>query len=248
MTYVNKNMALHKLKELVEVNLNSRVQYMPESFNVQQQLALELFTKRIFLEEVIDESISFNKTISWECNDVNLGITTTAEELIKVFKLRSEVYTQINYQKEFPDTIEGLNFDIFDKNSAILYYQANNEVTGTTRLIFDSSNKLPSEEKYSFDEGRKKYNNIGEVSRLIIRQDNKGLNQGFKNLVKGLNIVFDNNKIDMTLSGIKKEHFQFYARLGGASIEAELESYGKVDVPCVIMAWNLSEVKSKYLK
>ena len=54
MTYVNKNMALHKLKELVEQNINSKLDYMPNGFNEKQKEALELFQKRIFLEEIIE--------------------------------------------------------------------------------------------------------------------------------------------------------------------------------------------------
>lgn len=241
-------MALDKLKELVEENFNQSVGYLPQSFITQQKEALELFQKRIFLEEVIEDTIAFNKSLQWESDDSHLNLTKTAEELIHTFQLRSDVYTQIGYQKEFPDTISGLNFDIFDTQSAVLYYKTNQTYLGTTRLIFDSKHQLPSEKIHNFDEGRKKYGQIGEVSRLIVKQDNKGLNPAFKNLVKGLNLIFTHNQIDMTLSGIKQEHFQFYSRLGGASVEVELKAYGEVTVPCVIMAWDLSKVKNRYLK
>ena len=151
MVYLNKNVTLNQLKELVQKNINHKIEYMPDAFNNAQKKALELFQKRIFLEEVIDESISFNKKISWDNTNKNLNLTTTAEELINVFKLRSDVYTSINYQNEFPDTIEGLNFDKYDKYSAIMYYQTNNEITGSIRLIFDTKKFLPSEKKYSFN-------------------------------------------------------------------------------------------------
>lgn len=234
-------MALHKLKELVEVNLNSRVQYMPESFNIQQQEALELFQKRIFLEEVIDESISFNKSLNWNCDDTNLQLTTTAEELLNVFKLRSEIYRGINYQDEFPDTIEGLNFDLYDKDSAIIYYKNSDELIGTIRVIFDHHGKLPSEGKFSFDSMRKKHNHIAEVSRLAVKHKTGGLNVGFRYLMKGLHTVFNNNDLDITLSGIKEEHFKLYSKLGGVDIVQKMNSYGSLDIPFIIMSWDLSQ-------
>ena len=88
----------------------------------------------------------------------NLSIVTNAEDLIKVFELRSDVYQNINYQKEFPDLIDGLNLDIYDKNSAIIFYKNDQNISGTTRLIFDSENKLPSDKIFSFDNIRKQYN------------------------------------------------------------------------------------------
>lgn len=242
MTYVNKNMALHRLKELVEQNLNSGLSYMPKSFNEEQQLALELFQKRIYLEEIIEEAIAFNKSLLWNVNkNTNLSLTTTAEELINVFKLRSEIYAQSNYSSEIPDKIEGLNFDIFDTKSAIIYYGSSKELIGTTRVIFDSNINLPSEEKYSFDNMRKEHGNIAEVSRLAIKHKSSGLNLGFKYLMKALYHVFNQNNLNMTLFGIKKEHYKLYSKMGGVNIVDELDSYGSINVPFLIMSWDLSK-------
>lgn len=66
-------------------------------------------------------------------------MVTNAEDLIDVFKLRSYVYTEINYQSQFPDTIEGLNFDVYDSHSAILAYKTNNTINATAKLIFTES-------------------------------------------------------------------------------------------------------------
>jgi len=247
MINVNKNSALTQLKEMVSMNLNRKLDYMPEAFNKEQENALRMFQQRIFLEEVIDESISFNKKMNFESGDKNIYLTNTAEELIEVYQLRSDVYTEIGYQDEFPDTIEGLNFDKYDKNSAILYYKNNNTITGTTRLIYDSKEKLPSEAKFSFDGMRAKYNTIGELSRLIVKNESKGLSLEFKYLMQGIHNLFLNNEIDITLLGIKKEHYKLYTKFGGSEIIKELDKYGEIDLPFLILSWNPSEA-SRFFK
>lgn len=248
MTNINKNSALETLQELVQSNLSKRLEYMPDSFNKQQQLAVELFQKRIFLEKIIEETVAFNRNLNFEKLNKNLNLATSAEELVEVFKLRSEVYTGINYQDEFPDTIEGLNFDKYDTSSAIIYYEKDDKkITGTTRLIFDSQNKLPSEQKFSFDPFRPHHKRIGEISRLIITQESKGLNLEFKYLMAGLHNVFNNNDIGITLSGIKQEHYKLYSKFGGIDIVKEMDSYGKLDTPFLIISWDPSQA-SKFFQ
>ncbi len=245
MFYINQNKTLTQLENLVHENM----QYMPKSFMKEQEKALELFQKRVFLEEIIEETIKFNRSLNWDNKgDKGLKITTTAEELISVFKLRSDIYTKINYQDEFPDTIEGLNFDSYDKYSAVIYYESHSKMIGTTRVIFDLQSKLPSEDKYSFDNLRTKYKNIAEVSRLVVKHEKKGLNLAFKHLMKGLYLVFNQNKLDMTFSGMKKEHYKFYSKLGGTSIIKELSAYGEVHVPCIIMSWDLSKTSKFFAR
>ena len=168
MTNINKNLALQELQKLLVLNFSKTLSYMSDDFNNNQKYIIELLTKRLFLEEIVEETISFNKKINWDSSLKNLSIVTNAEDLIKVFELRSDVYQNINYQKEFPDLIDGLNLDIYDKNSAIIFYKNDQNISGTTRLIFDSENKLPSDKIFSFDNIRKQYNKIGELSRLIV--------------------------------------------------------------------------------
>ena len=168
MTNINKNLALQELQKLLVLNFSKTLSYMSDDFNNNQKYIIELLTKRVFLEEIVEETISFNKKINWDSSLKNLSIVTNAEDLIKVFELRSDVYQNINYQKEFPDLIDGLNLDIYDKNSAIIFYKNDQNISGTTRLIFDSENKLPSDKIFSFDNIRKQYNKIGELSRLIV--------------------------------------------------------------------------------
>jgi hypothetical protein len=61
--YLNKNIALNQLEEIINFRINSKVEYLPSSFQEQQLDALQIFKKRFFLEEVIEESISFNKKL-----------------------------------------------------------------------------------------------------------------------------------------------------------------------------------------
>jgi len=245
---INKNNSLEALQQLVEQNLSNKLSYMPESFNAQQIQALEFFKQRLFLEKTIDEGISFNKNLNFSNENKNLHLATTAEELIEVFKLRSDVYTSINYQNEFPDVIGGLNFDIYDSNSAILYYKSEKVMTGTIRIAFDSYNKLPSEDKFSFDEIRDKYKTITEMSRFMVHKESKGLSLEFKCLFAGVHNLFINNKIDIILSGLKSEHYKLYSKFGGVKIIEELNSYGSFNIPCLILSWDPSQVSSFFKK
>ena len=239
---INKNNSLMALEELVKQNISKRLSYMPDSFNEQQNHALELFKQRLFLEKTIDEAISFNKDLTFEQNNKNLHLATTAEDLIDVFKLRSDVYTQINYQSQFPDTIDGLNFDKYDSHSAILFYKKDKIVTGTAKLIIDSTKyKLPSEKHFSFNTIREEYPIISELSRLIIHNNLQGLTLEFKYLFAGIYQIFINNKIDIILSCIKKEHTKLYSKFGGGKIIDGTDDFGSLGVPIHILAWNPSK-------
>ena len=131
MTNINKNLALQELQKLLVLNFSKTLSYMSDDFNNNQKYIIELLTKRVFLEEIVEETISFNKKINWDSSLKNLSIVTNAEDLIKVFELRSDVYQNINYQKEFPDSLPNMNFDFYDINSAIIYHLTNNEITAT---------------------------------------------------------------------------------------------------------------------
>jgi len=244
MIYINRNSAIEQLQEIVDSSFHRTIDYMPNEFNKQQHNALELLKQRILLEEVVEESIAFNRGLNWEETNKNLKLVNSAEELIEVFKLRSDVYTDIGYQNECPDTIDGLNFDKYDKNAAILFYESNSKVTGTTRLIFDSNNKLPTENKFSFDDIRCEYDTIGELSRLIVSKEKNGLNLEFKYLMQGIHTIFMNNKIDITLLAIIKEHYKLYTRFGGSEIIQEMSNYGKIEHEMYLLSWNPSEVSN----
>ena len=242
MVNVNKNSAYDVLQGLVEQSFSKNLRNMPEEFNKKQQMALDLFKQRIFLDEVIEESIAFNKSLNWENEKkLNVGLTTTAEEMINVFKLRSDIYTFIDYQKEFPDTITGLNFDRYDKNSAIIFYKENNIVRGTCRLIFDSIGELPTELKASFNKHRENHE-ICELSRLMISHEKGGLGLEFKNLASAVYNIYKFNDVDLILSGIRKDHFRLYKKFGGFKIEKEMDGYGKLKIPFIITSWDPSQI------
>lgn len=238
MTYINKNVVINQLKEVVQHSFEREVASLPDSFQEKQLQAIEILKKSFLYEEVIEESISFNRSLNWDYENPNVKLTTTAEELVDVFKLRSDVYDSIDYLDEFPDTIDGLNFDKFDKNSAIIYYKNNGLVTGSIRLIFDSLGILPTEEKYSFNSVRKKYNMIGEISRNVVLNEGRGLNLEFKYLMSGIYNVFINNDIDIALSGIKQEHLKLFKKLGGVDVVEEMDSYGSLKTPFFIISYN----------
>ena len=245
---INKNNTLEVLQQLVENNISQKLSYMPESFNEQQKGAIELFRKRIFLEKIVEESIAFNKKLIFPNENKNIHLATTAESLVEVFKLRSDVYSSLNYQDEFPDSIEGLNFDKYDSNAAILFYKVDKQITGTTRLIFDSTNKLPSEDKFSFNNQRDKYNTIGELSRLIVRKNTKGLGLEFKNIMGGIYHLFINNDIDITFLAIIKEHYKLYTKFGGSEIIFNSDNYGNLGHPVYILSWDPSQVSPFFKK
>ena len=52
------------------------------------------------------------------------------------------------------------------RNQQLFFIKMKKTITGTTRLIFDSENKLPTDKIFSFDAIRKKYNKIGELSMI----------------------------------------------------------------------------------
>lgn len=248
MVNINKNIALKDLENLMNKSLSRRLNYMSDDFNIEQEHMIEMFKKRIFLEEVVEETITFNKNINWDFSIKNLKLIANAEELIKVFKLRSEIYYNINYQREFTDPIEGFNFDLFDKKSAIIFYHNKNIISGTTRLIFDSEYKLPTDKIYNFDTIRTKYNKIGELSRLIVKHEQKGLNLEFKYLMRGAYLLFMLNDIDITVLGIKREHYKLYEKFGGSFIIEELSNYGNLNLDALILSWNPSDVSPFFKK
>ena len=234
MVYLNKNSAVAELKELGKRELH------PNS--------LEANKKRIFLEKIIEESTSFNRKLSWDNDHKNLKLTTTAEELINVFKLRSAVYATKGYQREFKDEIEGLNFDTYDTHSAIFYYQSENEISGSIRLIFDDKHFLPTEKNISLDYLRE--HKLCELSRQVVKQSDKGLGLEFKNFYKGIYELAMHNpdKINLILASITSDHYTLYEKFGGMKIEKELDSYGNLDKAILVLSWDIAQVSAFFKK
>lgn len=232
MVYINKNEAFKKLNNI---------------FN-NKEVEFEYLRNTLIFEKVLDEVITFNRKINWESNSANLKLVKTAEEFIKICNLRSEIYGNLGYQKEFPNSLPNMNFDFYDINSAIIYTLTNNEITATCRLIFDSDKKLPIEEKLNLSSIRNKFQNIAEVSRLMVKKERKGLSLDFKYLTLGIYNIITNNNLDASISVILKEHFRLYGKFGGFNIEKELESYGNLNAPFIITSWNPYEVSDFFRK
>nr|WP_162984608.1 hypothetical protein [Poseidonibacter antarcticus] len=60
-------------------------------------------------------------------------------------------------------------------------------------------------------------------------------------------MLFMLNDIDITLLGIKKDHYKLYEKFGGNSIIKRLDNYGNLELDALILSWNPSHV-SNYFK
>lgn len=104
--------------------------------------------------------------------EIKFGIPDLEEELLKMFKLRYEIYSQKNYidPDQFPD---GLEKDEYDKNNKTVYFIAsiNDDITGTLRIIKDYP--LPTQLYFKFQEPEQIKNinkeNLAEIGRLIVK-------------------------------------------------------------------------------
>ena len=184
----------------------------------------------------------------WEDNSKNLYLATTAREFLEIFRLRSEIYTELKYDNEFPDMIKGLNFDAYDENSAILYTKVDGVVTGTCRVIFDSDKKLPIDSHFSLDYLRIEHKSIAEISRLSVKHNSSGLNQEFRWLTRGVYLIATKNSITKTVSAIKDEHFKLYKKFGGFSFEKKIDTYGKFPIPLIITLWDISKISNFFTR
>jgi N-acyl-L-homoserine lactone synthetase len=245
--YINKDKTRIQLKELLEENFEQQASYTPDTFKEKQNKAYEILKLSLFFEEVMEESIAFNKKVNWEDSEERLKLVENAEEMIEVFKLRSKVYTEVGYQNSFPDPIEGLNFDRFDKNSAIVCSKTNNVISGTLRIIFDTEEKLPTDTIFSHDDIRKTQKLVG-VSRNIVSNDSGALSLDFKYLMKGIYNVYKNNDIDMVVAEIKKEHYRQCSRFGGMEILCETNSHSSLNVPFLIIKWDMNQISPFFKK
>lgn len=239
MINIVKNDSLNLLRELRYTNFTKNERIGDKSLNIKQKKILDIFNSRLFLEETIEEAIAFNRSLSWDKSNASYQLTTTAEDLVAVFKLRSDVYQKMHYMNEFPDAIEGFNFDLFDSHSAIIFCKNDKEYTGTSRIIFDSvKNKLPSDKKFSFEYLREKKKKIAETSRLTIKKNDTKLSLDFKNIMKAYYDIITHNHLDLIVSSIIQEHYKLYSKFGGITIEAQLNAFGELVGEFFVIAWN----------
>lgn len=209
-------------------------------------IADELGLKK--MEKTMYHTLKFNRALIWD-NSENVFLVLSVQELIDIYILRSKVYKSLGYDKEFSEIIEGMNFDKYDENAAILYTHKDGQVTGTCRIIFDTGKKLPIDKNYSLDGLRSRGKDITELSRLVIdRPEKSGLGKEFKYLTSGVFRMLKSNHINRIVSVIKKEHFSLYNKFGGFEQKALLPSYGALNKSFVITSWDITKVSTFFKK
>jgi hypothetical protein len=198
--------------------------------------------QRAVLEKTMFQTLLFNRKLLQE-GMTNVYVVQRASKLAEIYLLRSRVYRRLGYDKEFPESVEGINFDSYDAHAAILYTQKEGRVTGTCRIIFDVKKNLPIDKNYALDEMRQTGEAFAELSRLIIDKDeNRGLGQEFRYLAAGVYRVMQSNQLYRVVSVIAKEHFSLYKKFGGFVQKALLYGYGELEKPFVITQWNIKKV------
>jgi len=115
------------------------------------------------MERTLYRTIVFNRALQWEYSD-DVALATDVDTLMEIYALRSRVYKMLGYDKEFPEIIEGMNFDRYDEHAAVLYVRKHGEVTATCRVIFDEGGRLPIDKYYSLDDLRSPHVQLAELS------------------------------------------------------------------------------------
>jgi len=193
------------------------------------------------LSKIVKRTIEFNRKL-YETGTLNgVFLATTVEDLIKIYILRSEVYREMNYSSEFPEFINGLDFDAYDEHSAIVYIKRGDLITGTFRLIFDlDEKKLPIDKNFCLNYLRNPNRNLVEASRVIIKNI-EGLKSEFKLLIIDSYKILASYKLD-AIFVITQEHLKLYKSFGGLSVEKRFESYGTLNKTFIITLWNTSKI------
>ena len=217
-------------------NISFEVNNLLKKYQIEANL--EAITK---LSKTIENTIEFNKKLYDIGTLEGVSLAITVEDLIDIYMLRDEVYTEIDYRSEFPEVIKGLHFDEDDEHSAMVCSKKEGRITGTCRLIFDSvDKKLPTDEKFSLDYLRNQNRNLVEASRVIIR-NRAGLKQEFKRMTIDSYKILSAYKMD-AISVMTEEHVGMYQNFGGLTIEKELESYGSINKQFLVTLWDTSKI------
>lgn len=176
----------------------------------------------------------------------NLFLATTENEILEIMKLRSKVFTQLDYNEEFPEEIEGLNFDDFDENSLVFAYRRKNQITGTMRVILDINQNLQSDEKVCLDSLRKE-NTLGELSRLAVALEFQKSGVEFKNLFSAAYQIAIKTNINKYILGILEEHKYMYEKFGNVQTLYE-GNYGEINLDCTIISWDVQNPSTYFQK
>lgn len=209
----------------------------------------------INLDEVIHRCISNTKKLNLEKQITqNVEILTKPDELIKIMKLRSEIFSPISgFSEQFPDPIKGLNFDNFDKYSINFGYKREGRILGTIRIILDSNYNLQTENiynsKFGFNRYRIEYKNhknpICEISRIAIRPQTRGKGI-WQELFKAKGQIIKSLDIGTTLASMACDHYHKYYEKLGMKVIKKIQVYGKIPIPCYITNWPTNQFSGHF--
>lgn len=232
-------------KSLFDLRLEERTEQAISS--VTREFEEISFEKLESLKQTINDSLKFNGGVNWIPLQ-GLDVVRTPEDFLQVMKLRHEVYGSLpGYSQEFVAPIPGLLYDGFDTNSVIFTYKKDEHIVGSIRVVFDSEEGLPSEEKFSFDYLRERNLGIAEFSRQVIhpQYQSKG---GFREFYAGAYNLALMNGINLFLAGIDREHLKLYEKFGGIKVEKEMQGYGHIQKPFLITSWDIFEASDFFAK
>lgn len=242
MVNIIKNKTLVEFENIIKNDFKKNYHIFPKELLKSEKEAMKVFKNRIQLEEIIDTTLKLNQSINWKSFNKNIKLVNYAEDLINVFKLRSDVYRPLGYLNEFLENIPGLNYDNYDKYSIILIGKENNKIIGTTRVILDSKLGLQSEKIPEFQEIYKnlRYNNpnkrIVEGSRTVIDSNFRG-SQILKYFFRSMYELYDELDIGVYTSCMLEEmNSKLYSNIG-FEILKKSSSYSNIEKEVVLLSW-----------
>jgi N-acyl-L-homoserine lactone synthetase len=165
-------------------------------------------------------------------------------------RLRSQVYTPLGYNVQFPERIEGLNFDDYDSNALSLMIKHRKKLVGSFRIVLDSPIGIPSEKMYDFNSVRRKYR-IAELSRLVVDEEHRSgsKEQGskaFNELFSAAYRFGDKIGVDRYVMVMKAAHESRFLEFGGIEKIGET-MYGNLDQDSSILLWDFNNVSEHFV-
>ncbi len=202
----------------------------------------------------IDIELNYNN-IDLEKNIITeeYGIAKTPKDILDIFNLRYIAFKKRNYNNLIGDELKEikLNFDIYDKNSILLYYKRDNKITASSRLVLDSYINLPSE--YLFDK-KNGFNNlrefeknnlkgIAEISRSVIDPKFQARGNEFKTIFGMIYKLSKPLEIGSYITAIAKEDFKLYEKAGFKIIKEGI-GYNEINRDVLYLSWDVKKVNS----
>ena len=202
------------------------------------------------LESVIEGCVAFRDKINIESVLSNgVEVVSNEDDLIKIMRLRSQVFTPMGYNRQFPERIVGLNFDDYDRYSIILMTKRDGEITATSRLILDSELGLQSEKIDDFatiiarlkDENERQGYTVAEGSRTAILPEYRASVE-FKKIVAASYLAARALNVGDVMSSMPTEMFQrLYTKVGMEEV-GRVNNYGELQQSSVLLSWPMEKV------